>query len=440
MPAGFPENFIWGLAASAYQIEGAAHADGRGVSIWDTFSHTPGRTKFGETGDVACDHYHRYPEDISIMRSLGVKHYRFSTAWPRILPEGVGSINPAGLDFYDRLVDELLAAGIQPWLTLFHWDLPQTLQDRGGWSNRETALAFVDYASLMARRFGDRVQNWITHNEPWCTAFLGHQIGIHAPGMRSLAAALQTAHHVLLSHGLAASAIRSFAPTAQVGIALNLAAPYPATARPLDVDAARRYDGYFNRWFLDPLAGRGYPMDLWEYYGESVPLIKGDDFAVIAAPLDFLGINYYDPIQVAHDDDAPAPGIRNIPDPRLERTADREIDARWLRRILTRLQAEYPFDKLVITENGAAFHDQPSSDGKVHDPARIRFLQAHLDQVSAALAQGVPVEGYFIWSLLDNFEWSEGYSLRYGVVYVDFDTQQRIVKDSGWWYRDWIAA
>lgn len=445
MPDGFSNNFMWGVATSAYQIEGAVNADGRGVSIWDTFSKTPGKTKNGDTGEVACDHYHRYVDDVQIIRSLGVGHYRFSTAWPRILPDGRGRVNPAGLDFYDRLLDELLKAGIKPWLTLYHWDLPQTLQDGGGWANRSTAQAFADYTTIMAQRLGDRVYGWITHNEPWCTTLLGHYIGEHAPGKRDLATALQASHHVLYSHGLAVQALRAAVPEARVGITLNFAAPYPASQAPADLAAAQRYDGYFNRWFLDPLAGRGYPEDMWAYYAGLIPQaglphIAAGDLDVIAAPLDFLGVNYYDPIQVADDPHSNAPGIRSVPNPGLELTADREIDAAKLYALLMRLSEQYPFSPLIITENGAAFFDAPAGDGRVHDEARIGFLQAHLEQVAKAVADGAPVEGYFVWSLMDNFEWAAGYDLRYGIVYVDYASQARIVKDSGHWYRRFIQG
>jgi beta-glucosidase len=438
MPASFPKDFLWGVATSSYQIEGAAKEDGRGESIWDRFAHTPGKVSGGATGNVACDHYHRYPEDVQLMRSLGVNAYRFSIAWPRVLPDGTGAVNLKGLDFYDRLVDELLEAKIAPMATLYHWDLPQALEDRGGWGSRETAYAFAGYAGTVARRLGDRVNLWITHNEMWCTAFLGYMLGIFAPGKSDPKLALQVAHNVLLSHGLAVPEIRAAAPGVQVGIAPNLTPAYPVSASPEDAAAVHRFDGFFNRWFIDPLAGRGYPQDMVELYGSAVPDILPDDMQIIAAPIDFLGVNYYNPVQIG-DDPAAAPLFtRRVDDPSLPRTADREYDPDWLYRLLVRLKDEYTFPALVITENGAAFPDELSDDGHVHDEGRVRFLQVHFEAAERALAAGVPLKGYCVWSLMDNFEWAAGYDLRYGITYVDFETQQRVIKDSGLFYRQWI--
>ena len=437
----FPNNFLWGIATSAYQIEGAAAEDGRGESIWDRFAHTPGKIKDGSTGDVACDHYHRYKEDVQLIRSLGVNAYRFSISWPRVLPNGKGQVNQAGLDFYNRLVDALLAAKIEPMVVLYHWDLPQKLQDRGGWGNRDTAKIFVEYTDCVVRRLGDRVKWWTTQNEMWCTVFLGYYNGLFPPGLRDFKLALQAAHHVLLSHGLAVPVIRDSArKDGQVGICPNLTVSYPATDKAEDEAAAKRDDGVFNRWFLDPLAGRGYPEETWAYYGDDVPEIEPEDMQHIAAPLDFVGVNYYNPPQIANDPRGPIPQAKRVPDQRLKRTADREIYPQGLYELLTRLKQEYPFPAYIVTENGAAYPDKVSEDGKVHDPARIDFLNAHFEQAARAIASGVPLKGYFVWSLMDNFEWVEGYTLRYGLTYVDFPTQQRIIKESGHWYRRFIQS
>jgi beta-glucosidase len=435
----FPDNFVWGTATSAYQVEGAAAEDGRKPSIWDTFTHTPGVIEDGSTGTVACDHYHRYREDIALMRSLGITGYRFSVAWPRVLPDGTGAVNQAGLDFYDRLVDELLAAGITPFVTLYHWDLPQALHDRGGWAVRETAHAFVEYARVVAERLSDRAPYWMTHNEPWVAALMGYYMGIFAPGQRSLEIALQVAHHILLSHGLAVPVIREAGGT-HVGIAPNLAPVVPASHDPADQGAARFIDGNLNRWFLDPLAGKGYPEDMWAAYGDAVPTVEPGDLDIIATPIDFLGVNYYSRVLVAHDPDGDPPHVRIFTDPDCPHTADREIYPEGLYETLARVHQEYDFPVIYITENGAAFPDQVAADGGVHDADRIAFLEAHFAQAARAIEAGVPLKGYFIWSFMDNFEWSRGYDLRYGITYVDYATQQRILKDSALWYRDFIAA
>lgn len=435
----FPADFLWGVATSAYQIEGAVAEDGRGESIWDRFSRLPGKIKHGDTGEVACDHYHRYQDDVRLMQELGVRAYRFSIAWPRVLPKGFGHVNQAGLDFYERLVEALLQAKIVPAVTLYHWDLPQALQDRGGWGNRDTAKAFTEYAQVVARRLGDRIPIWITHNEMWCTAFLGHYNDLYAPGFSDLKLALQAAHHVLLSHGMAVPVLREeLSATAQVGIAPNVAYPYPASGSRADEEATRRFDGFFNRWFLDPLAGRGYPQDMWTYYGTATPHIEDHDLEMIAAPLDFLGINYYNPDQIADAPDAAPPQTQSIPDPSLKRTADRQIYPPGLYESLVRFHREYDFPAIYITENGAAYPDEIAKDGGVHDTERIAFLEAHFEQAARAIATGVPLKGYFVWSLMDNFEWSLGYSLRYGLTYVNFQTQERILKDSAKWYRRFI--
>ena len=438
----FPSDFLWGVATSSYQIEGAVTEGGRGESIWDRFASLPGKIKDGSSGAVACDHYHRYREDVGLMRELGVNSYRFSIAWPRVLPKGFGRVNDAGLDFYDKLVDELLRSNITPAVTLYHWDLPQALQDRGGWKDRDTAKAFAEFAAAAARRLGDRIPIWITHNEMWCTAFLGHANDMYAPGYSDFALALQAAHHVLLSHGLAVPVLREeCAKTAKIGIAPNIAYPLPATDAQSDAEAARRFDGFFNRWFLDPLAGKGYPQDMWECYAGYTPRIEDSDLQAIAAPLDFLGINYYNPDRIADDSSGVLPPYtRQVPDPALKRTADREIYAPGLYDSLTRLHRDYGFPAIYITENGAAYPDKIAEDGGVHDAGRIEFLQAHFEQAARAIDAGVPLKGYFVWSLMDNFEWSQGYTLRYGLTYVDFATQQRILKDSARWYRQFIET
>ncbi len=432
----FPEGFLWGAATAAYQIEGAVNEDGRQPSIWDTFSHTPGKVKNGETGDVACDHYHLWAQDLDLMQSLGLNAYRFSVAWPRIVPAGRGATNKAGLDFYDRLTDGLLARGIAPYVTLYHWDLPQALQDAGGWANRDTAYAFTDYARVVADRLGDRVSGWITHNEPWCAAFLGNLIGVHAPGVQDLETALRASHHLLLSHGMATPLLRESAPT---GITLILGPQHPATDSPEDAAAARRGDGFLNRWFLDPLYGRGYPQDMLDLYAREAPdfarAIQPGDLETIATPTDFLGVNYY---QRSVVQDAPGErgllGTRNL-HPEGEYTAfDWEVYPDGLREVLTRVQRDYAPPAVYVTENGAAYEDKIGPDGEIHDEGRLRYFGSHLAACLGAIREGVPLKGYFAWSLLDNFEWAEGYGKRFGLTRVDYDTQKRTLKQSGAWY------
>ncbi|QSB15348.1 beta-glucosidase [Natronosporangium hydrolyticum] len=447
--ARFPARFVWGAATAAYQIEGAVAADGRGRSIWDTFSHTPGKVAGGDTGDAACDHYHRYEQDVALMAELGLRAYRFSVAWPRIQPDGRGA-NPAGLDFYDRLVDTLIGHGVDPVATLYHWDLPQPLEDQGGWPVRDTAYRFAEYAALVHDRLGDRVDTWITLNEPWCAAFLGYAAGIHAPGRTEPAAAFAASHHLLLGHGEATAALRARG-AGTVGITLN-----PAAVRPLDPDsepdqaAARRIDGLQNRIYLDPLFGRGYPADVLAASrragGEPSWLRDGDE-QTIAAPLDLLGINYYAPAVVTGAPGEPAAaaypgsdGVRFVPAPGPVTMMDWVVEPASLTALLQRLGAEYPPVPIWITENGAAYDDRPEPDGqRVHDPERIRYLDGHLRAVHQAIAAGVDVQGYLVWSLLDNFEWAEGYRRRFGLIYVDYETQARVAKDSAGWFRDVIA-
>jgi beta-glucosidase len=438
--AALPHDFLWGTATSAYQIEGAVAEDGRSPSIWDTFSHTPGKIAGDDHGDVACDHYHRWREDIELMRRLGTNAYRLSVAWPRVMPAGTGPVNPKGLAFYDELIDGLLEAGITPSVTLYHWDLPQALQDRGGWPERETALAFAEYASVVAARLGDRVTHWATLNEPSCSAWIGHLEGTMAPGLTDLTAAVHASYHLLLGHGLAAQAIRAAAPAAEVGIVNNLSTVHAATARPEDEEAARRHDGHVNRWWLDPVHGRGFPADMREVYGVELPERQGD-LTTMATPLDWLGLNYYFPATVAADPSAPSPHVRQIHRPGVLRTAmNWEIDATGIETLLLRLTHEYGARKLYVTENGSAYPDAVRPDGTVDDPERQDYLVAHLAACASAARKGAPLAGYFAWSLLDNFEWAYGYDKRFGLIHVDYRTQARTIKGSGHRYAEIIRA
>ncbi|MER8004654.1 GH1 family beta-glucosidase [Streptomyces sp. NPDC094149] len=438
--AAFPHDFLWGTATAAYQIEGAAAEDGRGPSIWDTYSHTPGKVAGNDNGDVACDHYHRWREDIGLMRRLGTNAYRLSVAWPRVMPGGDGPVNPKGLAFYDELIDALLEADITPSVTLYHWDLPQALQDRGGWPERDTALAFAEYASVVAERLGDRVTQWATLNEPLCSAWIGHLEGRMAPGLTDLTAAVRASYHLLLGHGLAVDAIRAAAPSAQVGIVTNLSTVHAATDREEDVAAARRQDGHINRWWLDPVYGRGFPADMREVYGVELPEREGD-LARIAAPLDWHGLNYYMPSTVADDPSAPAPHVRSVRRLGVPRTGmDWEIDANGIETLLLRLTDEYPIRRLYVTENGSAYPDVVRPDGTVDDPERQDYLERHLAACASAVRQGAPLAGYFAWSLLDNFEWAYGYDKRFGLVHVDYETQKRTIKGTGHRYADIIRA
>jgi beta-glucosidase len=451
----FPAGFFFGAATASYQIEGAHDEDGRGPSIWDTFCREPGRVADGATGDVACDHYHRYPEDIALLRELGVDSYRFSIAWPRIQPAGSGPVNAAGLDFYDRLVDELLASGISPAATLYHWDLPQALEDRGGWRVRETAERFAEYAGVVAARLGDRVDRWITLNEPFCSAFVGYAAGAHAPGAREGRGALAAAHHLLVGHGLAVCALRA-AGAREVGITLNPDRLLPATDSPADLAAVRRVETLHNDVWFEPLFAGRYPEHEAETWGELLPGGDGSyrldgDLDIVGTPLDFVGINYYRPITVA---DAPyrdaGPATRTAVDVRAEETWRddvRHTTMGWpvvphaLTDLLVGLAERYPaLPPLLITENGSAEADTVDADGRVRDVERVDYLRSHLDALAAALRAGVDVRGYYVWSLLDNFEWARGYGQRFGIVRVDYDTQARTPKDSYRWYQRLIAA
>ncbi|GAA3209388.1 GH1 family beta-glucosidase [Actinocorallia longicatena] len=438
----FPAGFVWGAASAAYQIEGAVHEDGRGPSIWDTFSRTAGRVASGHTGDVACDHYHRYADDVALMQSLGLAAYRFSVAWPRIQPDGSGPADPRGLDFYDRLVDSLLAAGIDPYVTLYHWDLPQALEDRGGWTSRDTAHRFAAYAEAVHARLGDRVRTWTTLNEPWVSAFLGHGSGIHAPGRTDPADAFRAAHHLLLAHGLGARALRE-AGARELALTLNLSPAFGDSA------AAERIDLLLNRQFLDPALRGEMPEDLLKIIDRHAGLghLRDGDLELIHQPVDLLGINYYCPQYVQDVPGAPAdpawPGAEDVGfvHPGGPSTAmGWPIAAAGLTVLLNRLAREYPEVGLLITENGAAFDDGEPSGGRVADPDRVAYLDAHLRAAHEALAAGADLRGYLVWSILDNFEWAEGYHKRFGIVHVDYATQRRTPKDSALWYRDVIAA
>jgi beta-glucosidase len=441
----FPKDFLWGTATASYQIEGAVHEDGRGETIWDRFSHTPGKVFHNQNADIACDHYHRFREDIKLMKDIGLRSYRFSVAWARIFPSGRGKRNIPGIDFYQKLVDELLAAGIVPMITLYHWDLPQSLQDKGGWANRDTVKYYLDYAATMFDCLADRVKLWITHNEPWVVSFLGHDRGEHAPGIQDRRTALQVSHHLLLSHAQAVSLFEEHRHgNGQIGITLNIAPAYPETDSPEDELAARYYDGYQNRWFLDPLFKGSYPEDMSEVYRKhyKAPIVESEDIAAFNnSRIDFLGVNYYmrkilrrpkkekDLFSEVRPD---YPGVRFT-------EMDWEIYPDGLYALLTRIQTDYDPPALYITENGIACPDQKDSDGRIRDEDRIEFLRSHSSAARRAMREGVRLKGYYIWSLIDNFEWACGFSKRFGIVYVDYRSQQRILKSSAHWYQDVIA-
>jgi beta-glucosidase len=457
----FPDGFRWGAATASYQIEGAAAEDGRTPSIWDTFAHTPGKVAGGDTGDVAADHYHRYREDVALMAEIGLTSYRLSASWSRVLPRGASTPNQPGIDFYSRLVDELLGRGIEPFVTLYHWDLPQELQDAGGWTHRHTAYRFADYAAVLCGALGDRVTTWTTTNEPWCSAFLGYGSGVHAPGVTDQAASLTAAHHLNLAHGLAAAAIRSEAgPGAQVAVSLNLNTIRPRTSAADDLEAARRIDAVSNRIFLEPLFHGRYPDDLladtsavtdWSF-------VQPGDLAQVAGTLDLLGLNYYKPALVAgydgsspredfdgHGDGVgtPWPACESVQFPRAPgpyTAMGWDIDPTGLADLVSRVHRDYGPIPMLITENGASYEDVVEADGSVHDAARQAYVHDHLVALHGAIEAGADVRGYFLWSLLDNFEWAYGYAKRFGIVHVDFETQQRRLKDSALWYRDVIAA
>jgi beta-glucosidase len=433
----FPKDFLWGAATSAYQIEGAWNEDGKGESIWDRFVRSPFYVLNGDTGDVACDHYHHMPEDIALIKSLGLKAYRFSISWPRILPQGRGIQNPKGLDFYDRLVDQLLASGITPAATLNHWDYPQALQDAGGWLNRDSANWFADYARLAFERLGDRVAIWATHNEPWCEAFLGYATGIHPPGYVNYAQAFQVAHHLLLGHGKAVQVFRQGGYPGQIGIVLNTSYFQPETDQDQDIAACKRINQEIHDLFLSPLAKGQYPDELFEWLGVNQPVIFAGDLDLIKLPMDFLGINYYFTDSVSYALDGSFFKAKNSPysAPGWGHTEmGWGINPAGLLGILRYITNNYTFPKIYICENGCAMPDQPDEKGFVADWDRINYLRAHLHMVHQAIQEGINIKGYFSWSLFDNFEWAQGYRPRFGLVRVDFSTHQRIPKQSALWY------
>jgi beta-glucosidase len=456
----FPEGFVWGSATASYQIEGAVDEDGRGSSIWDTYSHTPGRTLNADNGDVAVDHYHRWAEDLEHIDALGLDAYRFSIAWPRVQPGGSGAFNQAGVDFYSRLVDGLLLRGVRPVATLYHWDLPQELEDGGGWPERDTALRFEAYAAGIVAALGDRVHTWTTLNEPWCAAYLGYASGVHAPGRTEPAGALAAVHHLNLAHGLAGRVVRDLAPAAELSVTLNLHVIRPASDSDADRDAVRQIDALANRVFLGPMLDGVYPDDLrvdtadvtdWSF-------VHDGDEKLIAVPLDVLGVNYYSTTRVrawdgvsprpnadghgpsAHSPWVGASGVDFVQQPGPYTAMGWNIDPTGLTELLLRLHREYPDQPMMITENGAAFADVVSPDGSIHDELRVDYLHRHIDAVGIAMDAGADVRGYFVWSLLDNFEWSWGYDRRFGIIRVDYDSLVRTWKDSAHWYRNLTAT
>jgi beta-glucosidase len=460
MSNGFPTGFLWGSATASYQIEGAVNEDGRSPSIWDTYSHTPGRTLNGDTGDVAADHYHRWEEDLDHIGELGLGAYRFSIAWPRVQPGGSGAFNQAGIDFYSRLVDGLLTRGVRPVATLYHWDLPQELEDAGGWPARETALRFADYAAGIVTALGDRVHTWTTLNEPWCSAYLGYASGVHAPGRNEPAQTLAAVHHLNLAHGLAGRVVRDLAPAAELSVTLNLHVIRGASDSAADQDAVRRIDALANRAFLGPMLTGSYPADLladtaavtdWAF-------VQAGDEALIKVPLDVLGVNYYSTALVrawdgvsaraeadghglsAHSPWVGAPDVDFVQQPGPYTAMGWNIEPAGLTELLLRLHREYPGQPMMITENGAAFDDVVSPDGAIHDQLRVDYLRRHVAAMAAAIEAGADVRGYFVWSLLDNFEWGYGYDRRFGIIRVDYDTLVRTWKDSAHWYRRLAAG
>ncbi|OYT71299.1 MAG: beta-glucosidase [Armatimonadetes bacterium JP3_11] len=437
----FPQGFLWGAATAAYQIEGSPLADGAGASIWHRFSHTPGTILNGDTGDVACDHYRRWQEDIEWMKRLGLNAYRFSVAWGRVLPTGRGAVNHKGLDFYKRLVDGLLQAGITPMITLYHWDLPAELQDCGGWANRDCAKWFADYACFMFRELGDRVPLWATLNEPWVVMALGYLWGQHAPGMRDIGAAAKAGHHLLLGHGKAVQAFRAQGlPNARIGIVTNLGPQQPASDSPQDQMVAALWHNFINRYFLDPIFRGEYPDTVINFIGEFAPKAAPDDMRIIQSQIDFLGVNYYTRNVLAYDASDPIGSRTVFQEGKLHTEMGWEVYPEGLYEILKWVYEEYGEIPLYITENGAAFPDTPNPQGEVDDPLRVDYIRTHLEQAHRAIREGVPLKGYFYWSLMDNFEWAFGYSKRFGLLYVDFETQKRTMKSSGRWYAEFIAG
>lgn len=440
MRTKFPESFLFGAATSAYQIEGASQTDGRGASIWDEFCSKPGNIADASNGDIACDHYHRFKQDVSLMRELNLQAYRFSIAWPRIQPNGKGPVNKNGLVFYDRLLDQLLANNITPYCTLYHWDLPLALGHNGGWLNRDTAYRFADYAHIIGQHFGDRIPVFATLNEPRCATFVGHLEGRHAPGLKDLSCALKAAHHMMLAHGLGIQALRD-TTHAKLGVVLDLKPYHAIDDRSDNQQAAQNGDGIFNHWFADPMFGYGYPKDIVAGFGDSMPKYDEKDLDIIAQPIDSLGINYYTRSLTQYDPKLPFPSAREVHNPKA-RYSDMgwEVYPQGLTEMLTRFHQRYQVNDYYIAENGGAFPDRYMENGQVIDKDRIDYMQAHLESVTAALAQGVPISAYLAWSFMDNFEWGLGYTKRFGIVHVDYPTQTRTPKASALWYRDFIAG
>jgi beta-glucosidase len=437
----FPDDFAWGAATASYQIEGAVNEDGRGKSVWDTFSHVRGNTADGENGDITCDHYHRYGEDASLMRGLGIKNYRCSIAWPRIFPAGSGAFNQKGVDFYNRLFDTFLENGITPFVTLFHWDLPQALQDKGGFANRDCVDRFCEYAQKAAACFGDRVKYWVTFNEPWVYSFCGHLYGVHAPGLKDLKTALAVAHNILLAHGKSLPIIRGNVAGAQVGLVNNLAWVENATNSREDIEAAKRRNLAFNRWFTDPLFGKGYPEEMVSWYGDKMPEIKAGDLDLIAGKTDFFGINYYTRCLVAHNPADDHIKAKQVYRPHIKRAEFEEWE--WfpegLYKTLVDIKERYNNIPVYITESGISCQDKIAQDGCVHDPDRVEYLRRHFAAAWQAMQEGCNLHGYFVWSLYDNFEWGFGFSKQFGVVYIDRGRAlRRIIKDSGHFFADVI--
>jgi beta-glucosidase len=436
----FPADFEFGVATAAYQIEGAVEEDGRKPSIWDAFSHTPGRVLNGDTGDVACDHYHRYKDDLALAASLGADIYRFSVAWPRVIPDGEGAVNDKGLDFYDRLVDTMLANGLKPHITMHHWDLPVGLHGWGGWTARRTAHAFADFSSVVMKRLGDRLEAVTTINEPWCVTILSYLYGIHAPGEQNIEATLKSIHTVNLAHGLCVDAVRAIRPDIPVGIVMNAESIYPATAKPEDAAAARRRHLFHNGLFCGPIFGGAYPEEVVAAYRDIFPKIEPGDMEIISRPLDYFGLNYYMPARIADAPGTPYPAAESLPAASgVPTTAmDWEVSAAGLSHVIRLLKQDWTLPPIYITENGSAYHDTVAADGSVHDPDRLAYLQDHLAEVAAMIDEGMDVKGYIAWSLMDNFEWSKGYDRRFGLIHVDYETQKRTIKSSGLWYRDFL--
>ncbi len=436
----FPANFLWGAATSAYQIDGAAGEDGRTASIWDAFAHTPGKTHHGDTGDIACDHYHRWEDDVELMADLGLNAYRFSISWPRLQPGGSGLLNPRGVDFYRALLERLQTRGIRPLVTLYHWELPQELEDAGGWPARDTAARFADFAATTVDVLGDLASDWITLNEPWCQAFLGYHSGIHAPGRRDLADAVAAAHHLNLAHGLAVGAIRAARPGMRLGVADILTHIRAATDTLADRAAAARVDANNNRFFLDPVLGGGYSHAVTDLYGTRglEAVIRADDEAIIGAALDFLAVNHYHHMIIEADETEPHLGARGVSAEPATTSLGWSVTPEALYGVLRLVHDDYPAIPLYITENGASYVDYVDPTGQVRDEERIEYLRGYLGAVAQAIGDGIDIRGYFAWSLLDNFEWGEGYRSRFGLVYVDYRSQQRIPKASAYWYRDLI--